>query len=191
MIRVTKNTNQMESYYDNESEQFAFYRVPKLLFKDKRFSKISSDAKLLYALFLDRMSLARENGWIDEEKRVYIYFPIEEITEEFGIGTQKAVKIIAELSDIDGCGLIHRKIQGQGKPARIYLMKYTSVNSDSEPEIVEDIPEEISVVDERFGDEESKKYMESFILDGTLDNPKKITFSPQNHRISEIESQDL
>ena len=191
MIRVTKNTNQMESYYENESEQFAFYRVPKLLFKDKRFSKISSDAKLLYALFLDRMSLSGENGWIDEENRVYIHFPIEEITEEFGIGTQKAVKIIAELNDIDGCGLIHRRIQGQGKPARIYLMKYTSVNSDSEPEIVEDIPEEISAVDERFGDEESKKYMESFILDGTLDNPKKITFSPQNHRISEIESQEF
>lgn len=188
---MTKNTNQMESYYENESEQFAFYRVPKLLFKDKRFSEISSDAKLLYALFLDRMSLAVENGWIDEEKRVYIHFPIEEITEEFGIGTQKAVKIIAELSDIDGCGLIHRKIQGQGKPARIYLMKYTSVNSDSEPEIVEDIPEEISDIDERFGDKESKKYMESFILDGTLDNPKKITFSPQNHRISEIESQEF
>ena len=191
MISVTKNTNQMESYYDNESEQFAFYRVPKLLFKDKRFSKISSDAKLLYALFMDRMSLSGENGWIDEDKRVYIYFPIEEITEEFGIGTQKAVKIIAELNDIDGCGLIHRRIQGQGKPARIYLMKYTSVNSDSEPEIVEDNPEGISDIDERFGDEESKKYMESFILDGTLDNPKKITFSPQNYRISEIESQEF
>ena len=191
MIRVTKNTNQMESYYENESEQFAFYRVPKLLFKDKRFSKISSDAKLLYALFLDRMSLSGENGWIDEEKRVYIYFPIEEITEVFDIGTQKAVKIIAELNDIDGCGLIHRRIQGQGKPARIYLMKYTSVNSDSEPEIAEYIPEGNSDIDERFGDEESKRYMESFIIEGTLDNPKKITFSPRNHRLSEIESQEF
>lgn len=191
MIIVTKNTNKMEYYYENESEQFVFYRVPKMLFNDERFSKISSDAKLLYALFLDRMSLSGKNDWLDEEKRAYIHFPIEEITEEFGIGTQKAVKIIAELNDIDGCGLIHRRIQGQGKPARIYLMKYTSVNSDSEPEIVEDISEGISDIDERFGDEESKKYMESFILDGTLDNPKKITFSPHNHRISEIESQEF
>lgn len=188
---MTKNTNKMEYYYENESEQFVFYRVPKMLFNDERFSKISSDAKLLYALFLDRMSLSGKNGWLDEEKRAYIHFPIEEITEEFGIGTQKAVKIIAELNDIDGCGLIHRRIQGQGKPARIYLMKYTSVNPDSEIETVEDILAETSDIDERFGDEESKKYMESFILDGTLDNPKKITFSPQNRRISEIESQEF
>ena len=178
----------MEYYYENESEQFVFYRVPKMLFNDERFSKISSDAKLLYALFLDRMSLSGKNGWIDEEKRAYIHFPIEEITEEFGIGTQKAVKIIAELNDINGCGLIHRRIQGQGKPAKIYLMKYTSAIPDNEDETVEDIPEEDSDIDERFGDEESKKYMESFILDGTFEDPKKITFSPQNRRNSEIEN---
>ncbi len=112
---MTSTANKMEFYYGNEAEQFVFYRVPKILFKDKRFSIISSDAKLLYSLFLDRISLSKKNAWIDEEKRVYIYFSIEEIQEEFGVASQKATKMIAELDDIKGCGLIHRKKQGQGK----------------------------------------------------------------------------
>ena len=121
----------MEFYLENEAEQFVFYKIPKLLFKDKRYSKISSDAKLLYALLLDRMSLSKKNGWVDEEKRVYIYFSVREIMEEFDIGTEKCTKIMSELDDVKGCGLIHRKKQGQGKPAKIYVMKYTSENEEN------------------------------------------------------------
>ena len=87
----------MDFYFENEADQFLFYRVPKMLFKDKRFSKISSDAKLLYALFLDRMALPRINGWVDEKNRVYIYFPIQDIMNEFGVATEKCARIMAEL----------------------------------------------------------------------------------------------
>ena len=66
-------------YYGYESEQFAFYRIPKLLVTDERFQGLSTDAKLLYGLMLDRMSLSLKNGWLDEQGRVYIYFPAEEI----------------------------------------------------------------------------------------------------------------
>lgn len=69
--------HEMDFYYENESEQFVFYRIPKLLFTDARFSRISTDAKLLYAIFLDRMSLSRKNGWVDDDKRVYIYFSVK------------------------------------------------------------------------------------------------------------------
>lgn len=89
---MTNTVKKLEYYYENEAEQFVFYRVPKILFKDKHFSKISSDAKLLYSLLLDRMSLSRKNGWVDEEKRVYIYFSIEEVMEEFSVASQKADK---------------------------------------------------------------------------------------------------
>ena len=47
---------QLDYYYGIEAEQFSFYRVPRLLIKDERFKKLSSDAKLLYGLMLDRMS---------------------------------------------------------------------------------------------------------------------------------------
>ena len=44
-------------YYGAEGEQYSFYRIPKLLFTDSRFAGISTDAKLLYGILLDRMSV--------------------------------------------------------------------------------------------------------------------------------------
>ena len=52
-----------EYYYGVESEQFAFYRVPKILFEAESIKDISTDAKLLYGLMLDRMQLSAKNGF--------------------------------------------------------------------------------------------------------------------------------
>ncbi len=68
-------------YYGVEAEQFSFYRVPRLLIKDERFKDLSSDAKLLYGLMLDRMALSMKNGWIDEENRAYIYYTLQTVKE--------------------------------------------------------------------------------------------------------------
>ena len=113
-------------YYGNESEQFNFYRIPKVLFTDERFAKISVEAKVLYGLMLDRMCLSVKNGWIDEENRVYIYFKLEEVTECLNIGKDKCLKLFSELDVKSGIGLIQRKKQGLGKPAMIYVMNFTS-----------------------------------------------------------------
>ncbi len=59
-------------FYGQQAELFSFYRVPKVLFTDEKFSNISSDAKLLYGIMLDRMNLSAKNGWVDELGRVYI-----------------------------------------------------------------------------------------------------------------------
>ena len=191
MRNVTNALNKLEYYYENEAEQYLFYRVPQMLFTDKRFSKISSDAKLLYSLFLNRMSLSSKNGMVDEEKRVYIYFSIEEVMEVFGIASQKATKIIAELDDVRGCGLIHRKKSGQGKPARIYVMKYTSVNNDDKPEDIEETYDEDVETNDNYVNKDSEEYMKGFILEGTLDDPKIVSFSNKNSGLSEIKSQDF
>ena len=123
----------LDFYYGSEAEQFTFYRIPKILFVDKRFSNLSSDAKILYGLLLDRMSLSLKNGWLDGENRVYIYFTVEEVMEALNIGREKCAKIFAELDAKKGCGLILRKMQGLGKPAIIYVMKfYTGTTSISE-----------------------------------------------------------
>lgn len=113
-------------YYGKQADQFNFYRIPKLLFTDKRFSNVSIEAKVLYGLMLDRMSLSLRNGWIDEENRVYIYFKLEDAMEYMGIGKDKGVKLFAELDSEKGCGLIHKKKQGLGKPAIIYVMNFNS-----------------------------------------------------------------
>ena len=45
-------------HYGQEAEQYSYYRVPKILFTEPMFQKLSTDAKLLYGLFLDRMQLS-------------------------------------------------------------------------------------------------------------------------------------
>lgn len=113
-------------YYGKEAEQFNFYRIPKLLFTDSRFSKVSIEAKVLYGLMLDRMSLSIKNGWVDEENRVYIYFKVSDAMEYMNICKDKCIKLFAELDVEKGCGLIFRKRQGLGKPSVIYVMKFNS-----------------------------------------------------------------
>lgn len=111
-------------YYGNQAEQFSFYRIPKLLFTDEFFDKISSDAKILYGVMLDRMSLSMKNGWIDKENRVYIIFTIDDVREMMRCGEQKAVKLLAELDSVNGIGLIEKKRQGLGKPNLIYVKNF-------------------------------------------------------------------
>ena len=61
------NGLRFDYYYGEEAEQFSFFRVPRLLIKDEKFKGLSSDAKLLYGLMLDRMALSIKNKWLDEE----------------------------------------------------------------------------------------------------------------------------
>ena len=68
-----------EYFYGDEAEQFIYFRIPCQLITDPRFKHLSTDAKLLYGMLLDRMSLSVKNGWYDEDGRVYIYYTVEEI----------------------------------------------------------------------------------------------------------------
>lgn len=81
---------EFDYYYGVETEQFTFVRVPKVLFTDKEhFGSLSNEAKLLYGLLLERMSLSRKNNWIDKHNRVYIIFPVEEIEESLMLVTKR------------------------------------------------------------------------------------------------------
>lgn len=111
-------------YYGAEAEQFSFYRVPRLLIKDERFKGLSSDAKLLYGLMLDRMSLSMKNGWFDAENRAYIYYTLEDIMEDLGCAKATCVKVLAEIDSKKGIGLIEKKRQGLGKPDMIYVKNF-------------------------------------------------------------------
>ena len=84
-------------YGPEDAEQYQFYRIPKLLITGERFKDISVEAKLLYGLMLDRLSLSMKNGWFDEDNRVYIIYKIENVMEDMRCGNQKAVKLLAEL----------------------------------------------------------------------------------------------
>ena len=118
---------QLDYYYGIEAEQFSFYRVPRLLIKDERFKKLSSDAKLLYGLMLDRMSLSIKNEWFDEDNRAYIIYTIDSIMEDLGCGKEKAVKVLAELDSVKGIGLVEKVRRGLGKPDIIYVKNFASL----------------------------------------------------------------
>ena len=79
-------------FYGNEAEAYTFYRIPKLLITDPAFKNLTSDAKILYGLMLDRMSLSAKNGWFDEEGRVYIYYSIEDVMESMNCSKNKGMK---------------------------------------------------------------------------------------------------
>lgn len=118
----------LPNYHGYEAEQFAFYRIPKLLMTDERFRGVSTDAKLLYGLMLDRISLSLKNGWLDEEGSVYIYFTTDEVMEMMNCKSEKATKLLAELDTKKGVGLIERIKRGQGKPAIIYLKNFAALH---------------------------------------------------------------
>ena len=112
-------------HYGQEAESYSFYRIPKILFKAKAFDRLSTDAKLLYGILLDRMQLSIRNGWVDAEGKVYIYFRRQKVMEELDCCQKKAGQLMAELDDKNGIGLITRIHQGLGKPDRIYVHRCT------------------------------------------------------------------
>ena len=113
-----------------DAEQYAFFRIPKLLITEPYFRRLSTDAKLLYGLMLDRMSLSMRNGWMDDDGHVYIYFTLEEACEQLCCKTDKAVKLFAELDSAKGVGLIRRVKQGLGRPAKIYVLRFMGMEDE-------------------------------------------------------------
>ena len=107
-------------FYGQSGEMFSYFRVPKILFRDIKFKDLSTDAKTLYGILLDRMGLSVKNGWLDEQGRVYIIFPVQEVMDALGCADNKATKLFRELEKF---GLIERKRRGLGKPNLIYFGK--------------------------------------------------------------------
>ena len=118
----------LEFFYGGQADLFSFYRLPKALFVDTRLRGISTEAKILYGLLLDRMGLSTKNGWLDDAGRVYIIFTTEEIMTSLCCADNKATKLMKEL---EGRGLIERKRRGLGKPSLIYVKNFISDPSES------------------------------------------------------------
>ena len=76
-------------FHDYESEQFAFYRIPKVLFTDEYFRNLSSDAKVLYGLMLDRMALSIRNNWVDNEGKFISYLHWNKVMEYMNCGKRQ------------------------------------------------------------------------------------------------------
>ena len=120
-------------FYGDEAMQFTYFRIPRQLITDPRFKHLSTDSKMLYGMLLDRMSLSVKNEWYDDKGRVYIYYTVDEICDNLTCGRDKAMKMLAELDTKKGIGLIERIKQGQGKPTRIYVKRFTTGEVPPQP----------------------------------------------------------
>ena len=94
--------------------EFQFIPVPRKLMYDAEYSDISSKAKALFILILNRFSLSAENidRFSDGDGNPFIYLSIESITEKMGIGRCLAIKLVNELTERN---LIVKKRRGLGK----------------------------------------------------------------------------
>ena len=116
----------LDYFYGQTGELFSFYRIPKALFQEQRFQSLSTDAKTLYGILLDRMSLSVKNGWLDEQNRVFIIFTIEDVKRALCCADNKATKLLRELEKF---GLIERKRRGLGKPSLVYVKNFSADSS--------------------------------------------------------------
>ena len=114
-----------EYFYGEQADSYSFYRIPRQLITGENYKGLSVEAKLLYGMMLDRMGLSLRNGWLDKTGRVYIYYTVEEIQSDLDCGHVKAGRLLAELDTVKGIGLIERVRQGQGKPTKIYVKKFS------------------------------------------------------------------
>lgn len=159
-------------FYGTEADQFSFYRIPKALFTDSYFKDLSSDAKILYGLMLNRMSLSIKNQWFDDKNRAYIYFSIEDIMELLNCGRNKAIKSMRELDDETGIGLIEKRRQGFGKVKVIYVKTFMPEKTD----------------EKKFG-EELKKFKKQTSVENEESTEVYIS-NPNNTNLSDTEMND-
>ena len=116
----------LDYFYGQAGELFSFFRIPKALFQEQQFQDLSTDAKTLYGILLDRMSLSVKNEWFDKKGRVFIIFTIEDVKRTLRCADNKATRLLRELEEF---GLIERKRRGQGKPCLVYVKNFSAESS--------------------------------------------------------------
>jgi hypothetical protein len=116
----------LDYFYGQAGGFFSFFRIPKALFQEQRFQDLSTDAKILYGILLDRMNLSVKNEWFDKKGRVFIIFTIEDVKRTLRCADNKATRLLRELEKF---GLIERKRRGQGKPCLVYVKNFSAESS--------------------------------------------------------------
>ena len=104
--------------FTTDSPAASYVPLPRFLLQDETLCEISNDAKVLYALLLDRASISRKNSYVEPDGTIRLYFTVEQAQAKLHRSRQSATRIFREL---EYSGLIVRRKQGQGKPALITL----------------------------------------------------------------------
>ena len=114
-------TNEMD-----QEERMPFFRIPTAILTDEKYADLSEGAMLLYGILLDRKSLSERNEWRDKKGDIFVYCILETIQMTLRRAHQKATKLLMELEEV---GLIRRKKQGLGRPAKIYVVDISALSA--------------------------------------------------------------
>ena len=104
--------------FTTESPAASYMPLPRFLFQDETLRDITNDAKVLYAMLLDRASISKQNGYVEPDGTIRLYFTVEQAQKRLHRSRQCVTRIFREL---EYSGLIIRKKQGLGRPALITL----------------------------------------------------------------------
>ena len=104
--------------FTTDSPAASYVPLPRFLLQDETLCEISNDAKVLYALLLDRASISRQNGYVEPDGTIRLYFTVEQAQAKLHRSRQSATRIFREL---EYSGLIVRRMQGLGKPSLITM----------------------------------------------------------------------
>ena len=111
-----------EKYNLSQVKTERFYQLPKYLFEDAYFKKMSAEAKIMYALLKDRFELSRLNNWVDSENNIYLLYTNKQLCSILNYAEPKIIKLKKELEKYN---LIINERQGLNKPNKIYLLEPT------------------------------------------------------------------
>lgn len=84
---------------DKKYKPIACLLVPKVLFQDERYSGLSTTAKVLYSLLLDRQMYAAVNGWVDQRNHLYVIYPEGEMVKDLNCSNYRVRRAIKELEN--------------------------------------------------------------------------------------------
>lgn len=131
---------------DNER----YYQMPKSLFAYKAYIDLSLQAKVIYCILKDRMSLSRRNHWIDANGDIYLMFQQQEIADILHINKSTVCR---EMKNLVAYGLIEISDMGRGRCHRIYINKIRVPESSDE---IMDIESQLGEAARRAEEEEAR-----------------------------------
>lgn len=116
------------TYRINDVVKSDFLRLPLTLLANPKYKQMSLEAKFIYSLLLNRMTLSQRNDWINEDSEVYLIYTREEAANTLNISYKKSIAAFRELI---ANGLLYEERQGLGAPNLLYVLKAELEDKDA------------------------------------------------------------
>ena len=122
----------LDYHYGKQALQYAMVEIPLLMFIDEAFESLSIEAKVVYGILLQRIRISNRNGWRDEDGRLYVIYPLEQMHKDIGLSTRTISTALKQLEEL---GIIDIGVRGQGKPNLYYVKNFIYTDERSNPEL--------------------------------------------------------